>query len=76
MRLFVLRQKFASAFYSISAGVVTTGWGGTRISDLQPTPPAVAPNGETLEAGIVLILGAALIVIVIYGATAWRRIKS
>ena len=76
MQLYVSLQFMLITVSSIYGRMLFFDLGRILFDGYQPVPPVVTLTNETLDKGILLILGAALIVIVIYGAVAWRRIKS
>jgi len=77
MRQYISFQTLVIIISSIPARIIFSDLGGIWFQEIQPTPSAAQMSvGTPVEKGVLLILGAALILIVIYGAVAWRRIKS
>jgi hypothetical protein len=77
MQHYISLQILAIMISSFPARIIFSNLGGIWFRELQLTPSAAQLSiGTPVEKGVLLILGAALIVIVIYGAVAWRRVKS
>jgi hypothetical protein len=67
---------FLLSLASLPIMVVSANQGGGLFDDPYPTPEVVTQVSGNMEKSVGLILGAALIVLIIFGGVVIRRIKS